>query len=359
MTGSRDEAADSQERAVDLEAAREVLAALDAAQTYRSISELARPEAASVLQEMPYDPEVEHHQPSCVVVEPHVGTYEELHFFGRATSRRFDSLLFDEFNDPRHDELLNDLYHRLFLNGQNVAVVTNHGMIVDIALVLGAIVLAMTHPERRFGVLGATVGLEEMADHSNVLVSRMVTTRQAFGIPAISVLQHFCRTFLSVPQTSSRRRVRVDPELVRCNNLIMREELTARLRSGGQLVAMAASGSQDLSLAANLVSRVRREWRIRRGDEPSAATSLHLQPLYRGTIDLMLAAQDVLPIALEFEGPQPACVVGGISRVRTPDDCHEVMEWIAAAHGQATGVASVYHRQEDPLLEQVRAVLRR
>jgi hypothetical protein len=66
----------------------------------------------------------------------------------------------------------------------------------------------------------------------------------------------------------------------------------------------------------------------------------------------------VLPISLSLEQTQPACVIGGITRVRDEDDCHRVMEWIAEAHETATGTKTVYHRHEDPLLEQVRAVLR-
>ena len=63
-------------------------------------------------------------------------------------------------------------------------------------------------------------------------------------------------------------------------------------------------------------------------------------------------------LALSLERDHPACAVGPITRVRDAQDCHDVMRWIATAHGEATGVTTVYHEHEDDLLTQVRAVLR-
>jgi hypothetical protein len=337
---------------------RAVLAAVDPATYHRSIAELARQDDGSVLGMLPYDDQLSFHDPECVVVEPVPVGRDQIGLFGGAAYKGFDPVLRAAFDDPAVAHLLNDLHHRLVQEGANVALVTNHGQIIDIALVLGALVMALADPERSYGVLGESATLEDIADRCNVLVSRMVTTRQAFGIPAIEVLQHFTRVFLSIPQTASRRRSRLTPELVRANNEIMRQELDQRLLGGGQLVAMAASGSQDLSLAANLVQRVHASWRQWRGEEPGETPSLHLQPLYRGTISLMLQARDVLPVSLSLDPAHPACIIGGITRVRHDEDCHRVMEWIAAAHERATGIHTVYHRHEDPLLEQIRAVLR-
>ena len=338
--------------------ARAVLAALDPAAHYRSVAELARSDDGSILGTMPYSAEIGYHSPTCVVVEPNPAGRDDIALFGRAAYREFDEVLVAAFADASIEHLLDHLYHLLILENRNVAVVTNHGQIIDIALVMAALVMALSDPKRSYGVLGEHSTLEEISDRTNVLVSRMVTSRQAFGIPAIEVIQHMCRTFLSIPQTNSRRRSRLTPEVVRANNVLMRDELFARLDGGGQMLAMAASGSQDLRLAANLVQRVRTTWRQRRGEDPGPAPSLHLQPLYRGTISLMLASHDVLPMAISLESAHPACVIGGITRVRTTEDCHQVMEWIAAAHEASTGVNTVYHRHEDPLLEQVRSVLR-
>lgn len=336
------------------ERATAVLAAADAVQYYKALASLARPSHGQLLQALPYSPALPFHDPTCVCVEPEPSGPETIGLYARAAYRSFDAVLMPAFASRM--DLLGDLYQRLLLDDRNVALVTNHGEIIDIALVLAALCLAMTGDHDGFGVLGERVEVDQLAPHLNVLVSRMVTTRQAFNVPAVQVLQSLGRSWFSVPQTASRRRARLDPDLVRANNFLMRHELREVLGGGGQLLAMAASGSQDLSLAANLVQRVRAAWAARRGGAPRGP-SLHLQPLYDGTIQLMLSCTDVVPIAISLQPEHPACVVGGVTRVREPDDCHRVMEWIAASHEEATGVATIYHRSEDDLLHQVRAAL--
>jgi hypothetical protein len=139
----------------------------------------------------------------------------------------------------------------------------------------------------------------------------------------------------------------------------MRHELDLQMSEGGQLLAMAASGSQDLSLAAGLMQKVRTQWRQRRGVDPAEDTdTMHLQPLYDGTIQLMLGCRYVMPIAISLDPKNPTCAVGSLTRVREKNDCHRVMEWIAEAHQAGTGVPTIYHRQEDDLLTQVRALVK-
>jgi hypothetical protein len=213
-------------------------------------------------------------------------------------------------------------------------------------------------PQRTFGVLGERTTLDQTADRCNVLVSRMVATRQTFNVPALQVLQSGTRVYLTVPQTASRRRSKLDGDLARANNLVMRHELDQRLSGGGQLLAMAASGSQDLMLP-KLMQKARATWRQRRGDDPGEATTLHLQPLYDGTISLMRSCRYVLPVAISLDPATPACVIGGLTLVRENDDCHRIMDWIALSHQEATGVPTIYHWHEDDLLTQVRAFLHR
>ncbi len=45
--------------------------------------------------------------------------------------------------------------------------------------------------------------------------------------------------------------------------------------------------------------------------------------------------------------------------MREKDDCHRIMDWIALAHQEATGVPTIYHWHEDDLLTQVRAFMHR
>jgi hypothetical protein len=72
----------------------------------------------------------------------------------------------------------------------------------------------------------------------------------------------------------------------------------------------------------------------------------------------MLGCRYVLPIAVSLEPSAPSVEVGQVTRVRDKDDCHRIMEWIAEAHEQATGVPTIYHRQEDDLLTQVRSMVK-
>ena len=102
------------------------------------------------------------------------------------------------------------------------------------------------------------------------------------------------------------------------------------MAEGGQILAMAASGSQDLSLAAGLMQKARAAWRQRRGEDPGETPTLHLQPLYDGTMHADASCQYVLPDRhLASTRRRPACVIGGLTRVREKDDCHRIMDWIA------------------------------
>jgi len=341
-----------------IQEARDLLASTDPAAYYKALSGLARQGHHAVLQELPYTPSLEFHDPGCVVVEPRPANTETIELFANAAYPNFGWLL-ERFRDPVVAERLDTVYQLVFNEGANVAVVTNHGQIIDIALVGGAMIDAMCSAGRTYGILGESIEVDDLAERFNVLVSRMVTTRMAFNVPAMQVLQVGARTFLSVPQTHTRRRAKLDPSLVRANNHLMRHELDLQLSEGGQLLAMAASGSQDLSVTVELVQKIKSQWRQLRGVDPGdAAETVHLQPLYDGTINLMLGCRFVLPIAVSLDPAHPALEVGSLTRVRQKDDCHRVMEWIADAHQSATGLPTLYHRQEDDLLTQVRAVVK-
>jgi hypothetical protein len=332
-----------------------LLASADSEAYYRSLAGLARAGHGELLRGMEYSPELGIHQADIVHLDPAPENTATLHLYGQAAYRNFDKHLNAAFSDPKIDHLLANVHHALVHGNANVALITNHGEIIDIALVLGALTIAMCEEPRTYGVLGEKISLDQLADRSNLLVSKMVATTEVFGIPTAEVLSRFCRTYFSVPQTASRRRAKLDPALAKATNLVMRAELHERLERGGQLLSMAASGSQDLSLAANVVKRLRSTWRQRRGEEPDDAPSLHLQPLYSGTMKLMLECRYVLPVAVSMNPAHPICEIGGLTRVRTEDDCHGIMEWIAATHEAKTGVNTVYHHTEDDLLSQVRA----
>ena len=339
-----------------LEAARKLLAGADPESSYKALLSLTRTGHSDLLQTLPYTQALDFHDPTCVKVDPDPQGLDAVDLYAHAAFPEFGRVLLDPFSDPRNDHLFNHLQHLLFHEGENVALVTNHGQIIDIALVLGALLTAMCNQDRTFGVLGERVDLDDLAPRINVLVSRMVATQAALGVPAMQVLQIGARTFLSIPQTASRRRAKLDSDLVRANNVVMRHELDAQMSKGGQLLAMAASGSQDLSMTAGVIKKARDAWLKRRGEEPPEASTLHLQPLYDGTMKLMQACDYVLPVAISLDPASPCCVLGEMTRLTDPDDCHRVMDWIAHAHQEATGVPTIYHWHEDDLLTQVRSL---
>lgn len=325
---------------------------------YRALKGLVREGHSSVLAPLDYSEEYAFHQPSRVFVDPVPSSVDTALLYARAAYPEFEEVLLPGFTDPARRDLLVALYDLLFVERRNVALVTNHGQIIDIALVMAALFIAMLAEETSFGVLGERVSLEEMAERSNTLVSRMVATRQAFGIPAVQVLQSITRVFLSVPQTASRRRAKLDPTLVKANNSLMRFELEKRLAHGGQILAMAASGTQDLTIP-QLMSRARAAWRHRRGDDPGEEPTLHLQPIYNGTVSLMRSCDYVLPVAISLDHKAPAIAVGTLTRLHEDEDCHRIMDWIALAHQEATGIPTIYHRPGDDLLTQVRSLIAR
>lgn len=356
--GDGEDIDDAEARSAIAEQARAVLADADPIGYYRSLRSLVRDSHSSVLGPLDYSPELSFHDPTEVVVPVATTNVETALLYARAAFPDFDEVILSAFTDPTRADLLVSLYNLLFVDGHNVALVTNHGQIIDIALVVAAIFVAMADEDREFGVLGDTVTPAQMGDRCNTLVSRMVVTRQAFGLPALHVTQTVTRVFLSLPQTVSRRRSKIDPSLVRANNALMRFELENQLAKGGQLLAMAASGSQDLTIP-QLMSKARAAWRSRRGDDPGEEPTLHLQPLYNGTISLMRTCDYVLPVAVSLDGRCPAVVVGSLTRLKDDDDCHRVMDWIALAHQRATGIPTIYHQPGDDLLTQVRSLINR
>ncbi|MCB1256095.1 MAG: hypothetical protein KDB26_03270 [Microthrixaceae bacterium] len=325
---------------------------------YRALKGLVRDGHSSVLVPLEYSEDYSFHHPSTVSVEPAPSTVDTTMLYARAACPEFEDVLVEGFAKPARDDLLVSLYDLLFVERRNVAVVTNHGQIIDIALVMAALFVSMLDEDRSFGVLGEKLTIEELAERSNTLVSRMVTTRQAFGIPAIQVLQSMTRVFLTMPQTHSRRRAKLDATLVKANNALMRFELEKRLAEGGQILAMAASGTQDLTIP-QLMNRARVAWRHRRGDDPGEVPTLHLQPIFNGTISLMRACDYVLPVAVSLDHKTPSITVGSLTRLREDEDCHRIMDWIALAHQNATGVPTIYHRPGDDLLTQVRSLIAR
>ena len=116
--------------------ARRRLADADPAAVYRSMAGLVR-SSHTLLQPISYSASLAFHQPTCVAVEPEPSTAEAIHLYGRAAYPHFDRDLVDTLASPTLDHLMTEVYHLLVAEGRNIALVTNHGQIIDIALESG------------------------------------------------------------------------------------------------------------------------------------------------------------------------------------------------------------------------------
>ena len=134
--------------------------------TTKALSGLARQGPTQVLEPLPYRSNLDFHDPTCVVVDPARPTPTRSSCSPNAaapTSRGCSA----GFRDPVVAERLGAVYQLVFNEGANVAVVTNHGQIIDIALVGGA--ADRRHAGRtHLRVLGEQIEVDDLAERFNV-----------------------------------------------------------------------------------------------------------------------------------------------------------------------------------------------
>ena len=134
-----------------VERALRLLEEADPAAYHKSISGLLRTGPGALLQPMPYSAARPYHHPSCVVVEPDQTGIETVELYCHAAYPEFDQHLARPFDAPELDHLIANVYHGLVYEGINIALVTNHGQLHDIALVLSALSLGVVLVSNRLG----------------------------------------------------------------------------------------------------------------------------------------------------------------------------------------------------------------
>lgn len=157
--------------------------------------------------------------------------------------------------------------------GQNIIIVTNHGEIKDIAIVLAAYDAAIK-------LVGAENG-REYEFTNNIVLSKMIAHLGAIGEPAVDILGKMCdRQYFSFPRTKSIKNSKISSALVDVYNPAMRALVKHRLGAGGNLFAMAPSGTVDKPL------------------DPENPGQLSLAPIGSGTAKILTADNTkVLPVA--------------------------------------------------------------
>ncbi|MBA2279233.1 hypothetical protein H0V99_02220 [Candidatus Saccharibacteria bacterium] len=220
---------------------------------------------------------------------------------------RFERMV--EVFEARTD-LLNNIRTDL-VEGKNIALITNHGKLEDIPIVQAALVCAL--------------GDEKYIKRNAIVVSKILTRLEAFGLPASSVLSYLGHTFFSIPRSKSIFRSGIDNDIAQEENAIMLNALQQYIEEGGKMVAIAPSGSTD-----------------ERNYKFDDLTGLTLQRMSSGTANLLLLFDRILPVSVWLEAPKghKFLTIGELLSVRakTETSIHECMEWIA---GETAGLARV------------------
>jgi hypothetical protein len=184
---------------------------------------------------------------------------------------------------------------------QNVILVTNHGDLKDIAYTLAAYYVSLKGMNYDF--------------YSSLVMSKIISFIGVgeHGDPAVNVLKNVCdEEYFSFPRTKSIDQSRIAGSLVDGYNLSVRKAMEHRLKRGGNLFAMAASGTTDKPLDDD-------------------GETIMLGRISHGTAKLMMTENSlVVPIAVWLTPQEVLFQPCGIPRaVNTEGEAHQVMGQIA------------------------------
>ncbi len=191
-----------------------------------------------------------------------------------------------------------------FKNGDNIIIVTNHGELIDIALVEAAFYSVFKKAD--------------MAFNTSIIISKMVTML-GYKIgndiaPCTDVLKMLCDDiFLSFPRSETIEKtafMKLVPDEIDRHNRLVRKSIGRLLMKGTNLMAIAPSGSKDKEISKNNYS---------------------LGSINPGTIAIMRAEKTfVLPIAVWLKSDQPFMEICDIPRkIQSDEDAHQTMITIA------------------------------
>lgn len=191
-----------------------------------------------------------------------------------------------------------------FKNRDNLIIVTNHGDLIDIALVEAAFYSIFKKAEMTF--------------NTSIIISKMVTMLgYKMGndiIPCTDVLKMLCDDiFLSFPRSETIEKaafMRLVPDEIDRHNKLVRKSIGKLLMEGSNLMALAPSGSKDKEISEN---------------------HYRLGPINPGTIAIMRFERTfVLPVAVWLKSDQPFFKICDIPRkIQSDEEVHGMMETIA------------------------------
>lgn len=209
-------------------------------------------------------------------------------------------------------------------SGSNVAIVTSHEDITDIAFALKLVGNFLVDPK-------------DPPPDSAIVVSKMIAEigydlGHDDPVVGIRALQLLCKDiFLSWPRTESAKSEinRLPPNEVSRHNRQMAEKLTEDLDKGGRLLAVAPTGTTRVSF-----------------DE---AGEYKLNPLRDGTIEIMKhPLTQVLPMIVQFKEGAPAVAMHDeLISVTNSEEANNVRRLLAKMHTEQAQKTGVLPRQRN------------
>ncbi len=194
----------------------------------------------------------------------------------------------------------------LLKGGNNVIIATNHGNLIDIALVEAAIYSMLNKQDYQ---LKTGIVISKMA----AMLGFKINTQIA---PCTDVLKLLCSDiFLSYPRSESMKKSRLSkllPDEIDRHNKSMRKMVRQKLDEGGMLLAIAPSGAKDKMC-------------------DSDSKNYLLGPLGVGTTGMIVHPRTyVLPVAIWLDGEVPFMEICDIPRLMNSDQgVHDMMSDIS------------------------------
>lgn len=249
-----------------------------------------------------------------VHLEPALTTKDEVALFAKLAAPEFSSFIKDEL-DKQHAFM--GAARLLLSEGYNIYPVTNHGFISDVALWSEAWAQQLED--------------EHWQEQNGLVISRGVTTIQAFDMAASEVVQKIGHVFMSFPRTQTITNLGFDEKLVDTNNSRMRaetgkwlgERLIHRIRHKdiGKSLHVAWSGKTDQVTY----------------DDSHKPDSVNMSPVTPGTAKL-LKRGFVLPVVL-WDGDEKVLELGELTEVKNVKDALKVQYWQAETLAKALNVS--------------------
>jgi|GEM_PF-2087880 len=218
---------------------------------------------------------------------------------------------------------------------ENIVVVTNHGEIYDIAIILASLRLALSKH-------AVDQEREPMhANHYNLIVHRMISQlgiadeRNPENVaPALSILQLVGETFLSFPRTENAKKAHIPPALDKICTENMLYALHEKMSEGSQILAFAPSGSKDESI----LDRFGKKRNV-------------IKPVNRGTYKLMQQPNtSILGVGVALDHHDgPVCSMTELTVCDNDEACHDLLDSIAERHSKLTGIKTLYARKQADL----------